>query len=479
MPPKLKGFCVCLLLAVSYNVQADEKLVELVKKVSPAVVVITTFDANGQPVSTASGFFINDKNRIITNHHVIKGAYSATVKTSSGREYAVEGVVAKDIEADIVKLSVNIPESNIIPLKLSTSIPSLGEDIIVIGNPLGLESSVSTGRVSAVRGDIPAVGKILQITAPISSGSSGSPVLNTKGEVIGIATFIAAEGQNLNFAVPSEKNLALKETEKTTSLKEYTFGIAEANDAELLYIAGVQQLWKVNNFATALVYFQKATAKNPQHTDAWFQVGRCYLVLDRWQEAIEAFKETIRIKPDCVGAYMNLGIAYFRLGRYEEAIEAYKQAIRIKSDLAWAYSSLGSVYLKLNRYQDAVDACKRAIRIKPDFAEAHCNLGLAYSNLSRWEESIEAYKQAIKINPDFAEAYTQLGFAYENIGHNQEAIETYKQAIKINLDDANTHYNLGVVYLIVGDKDSALEEYKILKTSDVELANKLFNLIYE
>ncbi len=156
--------------------RADQTLVDLVKKVKPCVVLIETFDKDNKPIGQGSGFFVANKGRLITNHHVIEGAYSATIKTSAGKEYPVQGIVAKDTEADIVKLVVNLPNADITFLNLSVNVPSEGEDVVVIGNPLGLESTVSTGIVSAVR-DIPAFGKILQITAPISPGSSGSPVV--------------------------------------------------------------------------------------------------------------------------------------------------------------------------------------------------------------------------------------------------------------------------------------------------------------
>src|SRR5207248_11758035 len=84
-----------------------------------------------------------------------------------------------------------------------------GESFVVIGNPYGLEGSVSNGIVSAVR-QISGYGKIIQITASISPGSSGSPVVNMLGQVIGVATLQAAEGQNLNFAVPAERISQLK-----------------------------------------------------------------------------------------------------------------------------------------------------------------------------------------------------------------------------------------------------------------------------
>ena len=421
--------------------QADQTLVDLVKKVKPCVVLIETFDKDNKPIAQGSGFFIDNKGRLITNHHVIEGAYSATIKTSAGKEYPVQGIVAKDTEADIVKLVVNIPDANNITfLNLSVNMPSEGEDIVVIGNPLGLESSVSTGIVSAVR-DIPAFGKIIQITAPISPGSSGSPVINSKGEVIGIATLVLKEGQNLNFAIPSGIIIALKETSKTPIYKTIT---TDPNDAQLFYDKGLKELWQ-ENFSAALIYFQKATETNPHNAEAWFQAGYCYCKLGRWQDAIEAYKQAIRIKPDYADAHNNLGVAYGKLGRW----------------------------------QDAIEACKQAIRIKPDYAEAHSNLGVAYGNLGRYQEQIEACKQAIRIKPDYADAHFILGSAYGNLGRYQEEIEAYKQAIRIKPDYADAHFILGVTYLQIGDKGSALEEYKILKTLDAELANKLFNLIYE
>jgi tetratricopeptide (TPR) repeat protein len=490
---------------------ADEKLVDLVKKVKPCVVYIETFDKDNKPIAQGSGFFIDNKGSLITNHHVIEGAYSATIKTSAGKVYPVQGIIAKDTEADIVKLVVNLPDANITFLNLSVNVPSEGEDIFVIGNPAGLESTVSTGIVSAVR-DIPAFGKIFQITAPISLGSSGSPVINSKGQVIGIATLIITEGQNLNFAIPSDKIIALKETAKTTLSESYASLTADANGAQLFYDKGLKELWQ-ENWSAALTYFQKATEKNRDNADAWFGVGCCYGRLGRYQDEIEAYKQAIRIKPDYAEAHHNLGLAYGKLGRYQEAIEAYKQAIRIKPDLADAHYGLGLTYSSLDRDQDAIEAYKQAIRIKPDLADAHCGLGIIYGvlgqmqdaiesfkqairiepdnaeahymlgftylKLGRFEEAIESFKQAIRIKPDYAEAHNNLGLAYLGLGRWQDAIESYKQAIRIKPDYAEAHCNLGAAYSINGDKGSALEEYKILKTLDTEQANKLFNFIYK
>jgi serine protease Do len=77
----------CILLAFPFSAKADEKLIELVKKVKPCVVLIETFDKDNKPLGQGSGFFVNNKGHIITNHHVLEGAYRATIKTSSGKEY--------------------------------------------------------------------------------------------------------------------------------------------------------------------------------------------------------------------------------------------------------------------------------------------------------------------------------------------------------------------------------------------------------
>jgi len=98
--------------------------------------------------------------------------------------------------------------------------------------------------------------------------------------------------------------------------------------------------------------------------------------------------------------------------------------------------------------------------------------------LKTYSKAIEAYKQTIRINPDDAIAHCNLGFAYDQLGFHEEAREAYIQAIRIDPDYANAHYSLGVAYLLIKDRDSALNEYKILKELNIDLANKLFDLIY-
>ena len=456
----------------------EENLPAMIKRVEPSIIVLLTYNKEGRPLGQGTGFFITKDGDAITNYHVLKGASRAEAKTSDGKVYPVKKVVAEDEEGDLIRVSIDIPKEVVHPLSIHSSFPEVGERIVVIGTPLGLEKTVSDGIVSAVR-EIPEFGKIIQVTAPISPGSSGSPVVNMNGEVVGVVSFFLAPGQNLNFAIPGERIARLSPSDgKPLSEREEAREEEILAAAEQFYSAGRSYLG-AGDYEKALPYFAEAIKINPNSADAYFQIGYCLAKLGRYPEAVEPYKESIRIKPDDIDTLNNLCVAYGILGRYQEATDACKQAIRIKADLPEAYNNLGWVYHKLGRYPEAIESCRQAVRLKPDFSLAHYNLGNNYLALKRFEDAIESFKQAIRIKFDYAEGHLNLGAAYNQKGRYEEAIQSYKEAVRLKPGLAEAHLNLGMTYLRVGDRGSALEEYKTLRNLDRDLANKLFNLIYE
>ncbi len=169
---------------------------EIATRVKRSLVVITTRDSKGNAVAQGSGFFITP-HVVVTNLHVMKRASEASVKSlSDGVAYKVDWVLAFSLNHDLCAL--NVSDANGVPLASSAGVASVGDEIIVAGNPEGLEASFSKGIISAIRKEQ----GLLQIDAPISPGSSGGPVVNQRGEVIGVAVSSLVEGQNLNFAVP-------------------------------------------------------------------------------------------------------------------------------------------------------------------------------------------------------------------------------------------------------------------------------------
>lgn len=171
---------------------------DIARQAMPAVVVLTMRDRNGQPISIGSGFFV-DENVVATNAHVIRGATSGMSKSIiDAEQQPITGVLGVDESHDLALVAVDNP-GPALALATDHSV-EIGQNVYAIGNPEGLEGTFSAGILSAKR----TFGSdtLLQITAPISPGSSGGPVLDEHGDVIGVATATFREGQNLNFAVP-------------------------------------------------------------------------------------------------------------------------------------------------------------------------------------------------------------------------------------------------------------------------------------
>ncbi len=174
--------------------------VEVASRARNGTVQIVGLDAAGTEISEGTGFFVSVQGLIATNFHVISGAHALEIRTLAGESYDAVSLVATDVARDLALLQV--AASNVLPLPLASgAAPAIGAPVYAMGNPLGQVGTFSSGLVSAQRlvDGVP----LLQITAPISPGSSGGPVLNNRGEVIGVATLYMRGGQNLNYAVPS------------------------------------------------------------------------------------------------------------------------------------------------------------------------------------------------------------------------------------------------------------------------------------
>ena len=198
----------------------------------------------------------------------------------------VEGLIYADMENDVVILKVKAESLPTVRLG-DVERMDTGEKVFVIGSPEGLENTIADGILSEIR-EIDAKRRVLQITAPISKGSSGSPVFNKNGEVIGIATFLIEESaQKLNFALPvsliKDKVQSKEIVALDTILKDY-----------------------------------KKTARY------WFYLGNAYIKSGMYKEAIEAYKQSIRINPDDSKTHYNLCLSYLLLKDKESAMNEYR-----------------------------------------------------------------------------------------------------------------------------------------------------------
>lgn len=459
-------------------VGAEADLTRLVDKIRPAVATVVVYGVNGQVASIGSGFFIDKRGHLITNYHVLDGSYAAEIRTLDGNTYPIKLVVADDKSIDLVKVLVDIPRQRVKAIELNRNLPVIAEQVLVVGSPMGLEHTVSEGIVSSIR-QIPAVGKFFQMSAPISPGSSGSPVINLKGQVIGVATFQFVRGQNLNFAVAAESVLKLKATGPALAISRWTFNnsLEQPKLAEQLCRQGYS--FSINGEdQKAIQFFRQAIEKDPGNTMAWNGLGYCHVGLNNPRAAIEAYQQAIKTDPTDAGLRFNLANYFIKLGRQQEAIESYRQAIAIDPTFEPAYFRLGVIYTRLDRPAEGKAAFEKVIRLNPQAAPAFFNIGIAYTKLGRYHEAIKANQAVLRIKPDFAPAYNNMGLVYGKLGQAEDEIKAYKEAIRIEPDYVSAHFNLGAALLQKGDKTGALDEYKILKKLDKQTADNLFNQIY-
>ena len=165
-------------------------------KCSKAVVRIDVYDSRSRMRGQGSGFFVSKAGLVVTNYHVIARAASANVLFSDGKHLPVKGLVASMPKKDLALLKVD--SSDVPHLKLAARQPVVGAKVYAIGTPEGLTNTLSAGLVSGVRTE--GALTLIQTTASITHGSSGGPLLNKLGRVVGVTTAGIGKG-NLNFAV--------------------------------------------------------------------------------------------------------------------------------------------------------------------------------------------------------------------------------------------------------------------------------------
>ena len=403
----------------------SQDYVPLIKRVKESVVVITTYDLQGNPVAQGSGFFLNSDGDVITNYHVIDGSSFIEVLSPSNEVYKVKKVIAYDIDSDLAKISVDIAADKVKPLALSNTLPEVGEKVLVIGSPRGLEQTVTEGIVSAVR-SYDSARNVIQISAPISPGSSGSPVLDMRGRVIGVATFTKLDGQNLNFAMPS--NLV---TDMKTSSDRKDF--ISSDGASLNFLEGRKRTW-IEDWEEALTYFEKATQLNPNYFEAWDWIGKCKNQRMDYAGAAAAYKAALRINSDDYCAWAGLCLAMGGLGKWSDAESLCKTAVSLNEKSSVAWSNLGHLYIMKDDVEPekALHYCEKAVALESHNTKARICLAFALVGVGRNAESELTLLKLIEYEPENVEAILLLGVMYNNTGKKELAMAQYRKLQKLD-----------------------------------------------
>ncbi len=186
---------------------------------------------------------------------------------------------------------------------------------------------------------------------------------------------------------------------------------------------------------TAIEYFDKAIAFNPEYASAYANRGNIYLQQSQWNKALADYNRAIEIYPKLSGrTYYNRGSIYNMRGKLAQALADYNMAIELKSHFYPAYFQRGNLHLRQENWLDAVEDFEQAIELEPDQDQAYFGAGFGYLNMGEWDKAFEKYNQGIIINPNDGDAYFSRGFIHVYNGRKAKAIRDWSQAEKIFLE---------------------------------------------
>lgn len=409
-----------------------QQAVKIFAKSNDAVVRIIVKDQFGRTTSQGSGVVLKEQGWVVTNQHVVRGAYLILAE-HEGRYFPLDSIVAVDAQRDIFIMSISASAEDFswkeIPtLKLvSQDDVAVGQKIYALGSPYGFENTLTEGIISGLRSSAAKQQDFIQISAPISSGSSGGAVLNRKGRLLGISTWIvdARTAQNLNFVVPiwdvirvgesadgkgnSTKMIELQllsdahrsfahgnYAESISKFKAILSGIDNEDGAMIgQYIANAYH--RMGELDSALVHYNKCLSSK-RSANAY--LGRAAVLLDQseFDYAMSDYYHVLAKYPEESGlAHLGLGFLYLAMDQKQKCRDHFFEAIRDPRSAPTAYLSLAEMALENGRFEMAIELCKQGLDQHPKEAVLHQKLAAIYRAKGDMQKSMEHQQEASRL----------------------------------------------------------------------------------
>ncbi len=368
-------FCIPGLSAAAQ----DGELRALSERVRPSVVeIIGTVQATGD-TSYGTGFVVEDSGLVITNAHVVRGVSEAMVRSFEGALIASVDVLHVDEEVDLAVLRVL--GLHVKPLFLAKGpIPAVGSEVVAVGHPRGYEFTVSNGIVSALRALEKGGVELIQTTTPISPGSSGGPLLDLQGRVVGVCSLTLTEGQNINFAVPARELRPV--IDKALAVEKSLAAGSESGLPADALVRLVKTHREKGEFTRAGELVHKALGKHPRNLDLLAEAAEIAWSTGNYQEVDSLVDRMEAISPEFAPGRQIRAAYLAQTGRCEDAVRvglaSLKGALNAQQT-AEAHAVLAECLGRLGRVDEALSHIEKAllsgeISSLPDYHVLHAFL---------------------------------------------------------------------------------------------------------
>jgi tetratricopeptide (TPR) repeat protein len=204
---------------------------------------------------------------------------------------------------------------------------------------------------------------------------------------------------------------------------------------------------------------ESESISNSMQANEFLEQGNALLVQGRYEAAIAAYEQSLKLEPTRGQAWLNRGCALFYLKEYEEAIASYDQALHRSGDLPDAWYNRAGALAKLHQYDQAIACYERATQLKPDYLAAWHDRGLTLVSLQRYSEALICFKQTIQLKPNAPEFRLDLGRTLTHLHQYQEAIAAYEEAIELQANNAVAWSQKGWVLAAMQRYEEAIASY--------------------
>lgn len=404
-----------------------------------AVVLLIAKDAQGEVVSTGTGFIVKPDGTLVSNYHVLVDAARVDAVFPDGTQVGVKGVLNLDRTRDvsILKLegdlysTLEIGDSrNLKPYDYLSAVGYPSQAVEMVAEGLRGVVLQTYGFVLGVHPQAFPDYSFIYATTPFEPGFSGGPVVNMDNQVVGIATI---EGRALNLALPIQYAQPLLNNTRLMTFDELREQDKNAKEAH--YFRGNFALYGLGDTRRAIELFEKALKIDPDYVLARYDRAVAYRGLGQADRAVAEYEKVLQLNPKFPEALSNLGGQYFRRGEVDKAVEHFRRALDIYPNFIQALSNLGAALNKQEEYSQAVPYLKRALNLDPEFGVAYFNLGNALYGLERWDGATRAYHDAVNMGVDFLSLHWKLHDIHLRQGDQARALRELR--IILQLDPQN------------------------------------------